>query len=373
MVDKKIKINLASICFYMFWMTLLIGKGMGYSSSDAVFRYMTFAVIPFAAFKLLLTHWYRRELVWCIFLNIIGLVVWIFSGEADILLTTIAITSCKNIDLYKLFKVSFWIKGLFFFIRTSLAIAGVIDKQIAYRWNADKIYDIRYALGYEQPNATHYTLFVIVALALLVYRKRMELFHYIILMIYNLYIYSYTLSRTGVAMISIILVLGYICGKRSGILVYKGVRFWGQYAYIVGATGSFLICFLFEKVEFLQSFGNLSSRFMTGTRVIKNNPLTLFGVSDVVTDFGYIAILYGSGIVVFGLFIVGMSLLLMRFAKYNLYMESIVLVAYAVYTLSESYSSSVLMNVGVFFLAWIIYPMNGKKLMGEQLLKTNER
>ena len=191
---------IASTFVYIYWLILLIGKGLGFSGADEIFRNMAIIAIPFVAIKLLISKWTKKDLIICISLNVLGILIWVFSKDADILLTTLSITACKDENLYNLLKVSFWIKGIMFVIVTSLAILGVTDMQLDPRYYSNTVFDVRYALGYGQPNTTQYTLFIIIVLAVLCYHKKMNIFHYSMLLIYSTFIYKYTNSRTGIIM-----------------------------------------------------------------------------------------------------------------------------------------------------------------------------
>lgn len=364
MTVKKIKMaSLASVCFYVFWITLMIGKGLGFNNENELFRYITVAVIPFIAVKFLLTHWEKREFIVCVALNVIGIAIWLTSKDAGILLTIITITACKDINIYKLFKVTLWIRGPMFFVRTTLGILGIIDIQYRPRYLSPNEYYVRYALGYGQANATHYTLFIIIALTLILYHKRMNIFHYAIVVAYDLFIYHYTNSRTALILSMLILVMTRIIDGRYSGLIKVVLRKFGKYAYIVGATCGFAICLLSDKLPASGAFGTMFSRFRTGGRVVSSNQLALFGTTGIVTDFGYIAILYGSGIIIFILFLVSMTFLFKRLEIRGRHIEQIVLIAYAIYTVLEAYTGSILMNMGLFFLTVLIYPHNEEKLL----------
>lgn len=366
MTVKKIEmVSLATVCFYIFWITLMIGKGLGFNNENELFRYITVAVIPFVAVKFLLTHWEKREFILCVVLNVIGIVIWVTSKDAGILLTIITITACKDINIYKLFKVTLWIRGPMFFVRTTLGILGIMDIQYKPRYVSPNEYVVRYALGYGQANATHYTLFIIIALILILYHKRMKFFHYAIVLAYDLFIYHYTNSRTALILSILILAMTRIIDGRYSGLIKAVLRKFGKYAYISGAACGLAVCLLSDKLPTSGAFGTMFSRFRTGGRVVNSNHLTLFGNTGIVTDFGYIAILYGSGIIIFLLFLVSMTILFKRLEKSGRYIEQIVLIVYAIYTVLEAYTGSILMNIGLFFLTVLIYPHNEKKLLLE--------
>jgi len=352
------KISIGTIAFYIFWIILLVGKGLGYTAGDQVFRIITWIAIIFAIVKLVCTQWTRNQLITCILLNLLGIFVWFSSGDSAVLLTTIAVTSLKNININKLLKTSFWIKGSIYVVRVTLAILGFADKQVLTRYFPDGTYTLRYSLGYQQPNTAHYLLFVIVALCILVYRNRLKLFHYILMMLGNFFIFSFTDSRAGLLMTSLLILLAFTSSGKSRNLIVRGIEAASGASYFICAVTSFLICFAVTKIEFLTTFGTLYSRFNTASTVITNNIIPLFGSPNITTDFGYINILYGYGLIVWFIYVFGNTKLTKVMRKNNMVLEQIVLMCYAIYTLAEAYSTSILMNLSLVYFASILYPTN---------------
>lgn len=354
--DYNKYIQIGKICYYIFWIILLIGKGLGYSSTYSGFKNMVWIAVVFALIKMLFTSWDTRDKVICVALNTLGICVWYFSGDAAVLLTIISITSIVGINIYKLFKISFWIKAIFFFVRTSLAIFGVIDSQKIYRYISEVNEGARYGLGYGHPNSTHYTLFIIVALGIIVYRDKLKFTHYILISVYNYLVFIYTDSKTGFILTMLLIMGSYLFGSKKIELLQKVIDVIGDKAYIIATLISFMICLLIDKLSYLRELGTLTARFMTAVDTIKNFSITLFGNTNVITDFGYINILYGNGIIVFLLFIIMNTLTMRTLKKNNLYIELWVFVCYAIYTLSEAYTISILMNPLMVLFSVIIFP-----------------
>lgn len=354
MIKKRYIVKKQDVCFYVFWILIMVGKGMGFTSDFKEFRYMALCALPFAFLKIILTRWTKKEILWSLFVGIIGVNVWLHSGEADILLTIASIIACKDIDPYKILRVSFWTRAVLYISRTSLAILGIIDIQKVT--NTRGTNDIRYALGYIHPNTAHYELFLITVLILLLWHRKMRLGHYLLISGYNLCIYHYTLSRTGVLMTFGVLILAYLADRKSGAFLRKLIKRFGEYAYIFIFAFSVIMCWLQDKLPVLRLLGTFSSRFYTGWQVMKNMPLSLFGMRGINTDLGIIFVLYGRGILIFLLLIGSMTLLLKIFRKNEMYVEEAVGISYAIYTIMESSVASVLLNITLIFLAWIIYP-----------------
>lgn len=356
-MKKTIRINIKAGLYYCFWVLLLVGKGLGYTSYDSAYRYMTWIAIAFIGGKLLLTNWGGgKELFITIGLNILGIANFAASKSPTALLTILAITGARNIDLAKLLKISFWIRGGMFLVRTFLATQGMLDAQLMYRYDKGMVI-ARYGLGYGQPNATHYMLFTILVLCILVYGKKLRFIHFAGLMVYNLHIYNYTLSRSGMLISAFLLIMCFLANRRNRLaaLCRSGLSVMSRWIFPVVAVLSFVICYLFAKVSWLKSFGSFSSRFATANRVILDNSMTFLGIPDITTDFAMINFFYCDGILLFVLFVAGYYYLLKRFKDQKYINLQLVCICYAIYSLSESYTDSVLMNVSLLFMVYLIY------------------
>lgn len=360
MWSKKFSVN--KVAFYMFWTILLVGKGLGYSARDPIFKSMTWGAILFAAFKLIITKWDKKSLFMVLILNLLGVIIFMKSKDAGPLLTIITITAAKDIDIRQLLKYSLWVKASLFVGRSSLAIIGVIDNQMSQFF--DSSYErIRYGLGFGQPNATHYNLFIIFALFVIVYGKKMKLLHYIMLTMYNFFIFRYTDSKTGMLLSSIMLITSYLIVKNEGRVLDRLLKLGTNKIYIILGVVSFIICWLFKEYSLFSNYGTLSSRFLTSSQIMSKHSLSLFGASGIDTDFGYIEILYAYGVPLFVIFLLINTALLNLLRTNKLYVETGVMLCYSIYTLSESYTMSILMNITLIFISFILYPKNKEQYL----------
>lgn len=354
-IRKNILINIGNSCFYFFWITLLVGKGWGYSSADDKFVGILLCTAPFILIKMALTNWNKAEFLWCIFLNFLGVVVWKCSGKADILLTMIAITACKDIRLSEIFKLTLIIKGGLFVLKSALAIFGIIENTTKSRMDLG-LHTFRYGLGYGNPNIAHYTFMIVIMLVLLLYHRKMKLIHYAILLVYNIYIFSYTDSRTAVTVVALCIILAYLLDKKKAIYFQNILCFVGQYAYFFALMLSLFIVLLFEKITFLRTLNTMSARFSTGHSIVTKNKLSLFGLPNLNSDLGYITTLYGSGVLVFALFIIGMTLLMIRLKKRHKYIEILLFSMIAGYHIMSNYNDSIAMNPLLLYVVIVLFP-----------------
>lgn len=355
---SKTEISITRLLFYIFWTLLLIGKGLGMTSANPAMVTITWVAIFFIIFKLLLSKWEKQELIATGVLLILGLAIFGKTRDAAVLLTIMAICASKDIDLKQLFKYSFWLKLLMFVTRTSLAIANVIDRQILIRYDSGDVHTIRYALGYGQPNATHYTLFVICVLLFLAYRN-LKTWIFVLFELYNIFIFSYTNSRTGFLMTSLLILCVWAIKSRT---VYRLFCFFGKplcYSYVMLAIFSFATPYFINKIlSRYAGLGTALSRLKTGTAVILNNTISLFGNGNVKTDFGFVFIGFQYGLIVLLIYIIANTILMKVFFKNEYYVEFFIMLIYAVYTMVESYSASILMNTSLILLSLLLYANN---------------
>lgn len=359
---NKLTISATKALFYIFWTVLLVGKGLGMTSENLAMVAITWVAIVFAIFKLITTKWKKQELVISGVLLIMGLLVFMKARDAAVLLTTISICAVKDIDLRELFRYSFWLKFGMFFVRTSLALANVMDQQVLVRNDSGDIHTVRYALGYGQPNATHYTLFVIYVLLFLSY-KNLKSWTFILLELYNVFIFSYTNSRTGFLMTTLLILCVWIIKSK---MIYKVFNSFGKplcYCYIVLAGLSFATPYFIDILMKYAGLGTFLERLKSGTIILTTNTLTLLGNGNIKTDYGFVFIGFQYGLIVLLVYIISNTALMRIFFKQQYYIEFFVVLIYAIYTIVESYSASVLMNTSLILLSILLYKNNKNMYM----------
>lgn len=331
---------------------LMIGKGLGFTGSSKELQNITYIAIIFLAIKLLYTPWRKNELLWCLILICYGLCNWIFSGYTGVFLSILTILGSKGVSRCKLFKMALYVRGALFVYMLSSALLGYRDMEANYRWAGGSQIMKRYSFGYGHPNAAHYAFFTLIVLFIIVRSRKLNFRHYVIVTVANIFVYRFTNSRTGLIMVFLLLtlVMIYNSGLKSGIGSYIS-----RNIYIILAFISMGIVYLYGTFSCLQHLGTLSSRFLTANNLLNTYSLTFFGIPDIETDFGYIAILYQSGLIAFLIFLTGNTILLKKALEESNFTIVSCLVTYGIYTMSESYSASILMNFMLIYMADFIF------------------
>ena len=342
----------SDLFFYIFWTILLIGKGFGFTNKDQIFVYMTYFSLVFAGLKLLFSTYTKKELLIISGLFILGFVVWRFSNSTSVFLTIITLSACKDMQIQKLLKYTFLVKLLLFVLVTSLAMCNFIDPGKVERIVNGVYLGERYCLGYGHPNTCQYTLFMIYILFAYTYKTKINMISITIMALYNYFIYKYTDSNTGFLMCNFLLVYMALQKTKIKTLINTVMYFVSDYIYIILVPISFVCCYLSTKMNLLNNLGTLSARFWTASNIVFNNPLNIFGSTVMDTDFGFIKILYSYGLIVLALYVFIHTYLLKKLKEKDMAIEYFSLVLMALYSLLESYSASILMNMTLFLILY---------------------
>lgn len=348
----KLKFNLKETCFYIFWFFLQLGKGLGLVASDKHFLLLVACGLPFAIGKLFLTKWTNRELLSCIAINLLGLATAIRSGTTTYLLSAFCITAVKDMDIKSVLKVNLYVRGPMFVLRTTMAILGYADMESYYRYE-NGIQTIRYALGYGNANTAQFELFMLIALAVYLYREKLLIYHYVIALFYSCFIFRYTDSRTPLVLTFVFVVGMFMLRYRC---VSKLVAYWADKSWYVVGIASLLGCISYVYIPAFRELGTFSSRFLTAVVTITGNRVPLFGMPGITTDLGYVYILYSAGLIMSVLFFVGVSKVL---RVKRLREDRVLLWAFiclAVFNMIEHYAYSVLSNGLLLYLSYAVYP-----------------
>ncbi len=366
-MDIYKKNSIEELLCYCALIMLFAIKGMGDISKSIPLKLILFVACLLLVTKLLVMNWTWRELVCTIYINLLGIIVWIFSGEYSIFITILVITSLKDINIKTALKICFWSAIIFFMIHMLLILIGIFDGELSY--SLDDGIRKRYGLGYGHANSAHSFVTTIIFLGILAYKDRLKISHYMLLGVFNLMIYQFTDSRTGMLLSLFGICSTYILYlvNKFNLIKYidiiiqnKFVKFFISNTFIIITILAFIMCWLYAKYGMFGKLGTLSSRFFNASRVIENNKITLFGQRNIDTDLGYVYILYKYGGVFWSSWLIAYSLLLRKIIENKLYIECMIVICFAIYSIIECFTGSILANITLIFISFLIYPNNLK-------------
>ena len=298
---KGIAVAKEELFYYLFIAITMGAKGIGLTGGQKIFTACMAAAYICLAVKLLLTEYTVREWILNLFLILLAFLIGRSSGETAALAAVGMIIGMKNVPLRRVMKAALLIWGSTFLFSVLRGIFlgdhGVVV--VHSKLGLGPI--IRYSLNYTHPNVLHVTYFIIMLLLLYVLSLRGRKLWLLsgLLFAGNLYIFLYSISYTGMIIVTFALALNLYFDARKRIS--KGERFlmncFVPFCIIFPLAGPFLL-----KGAAFDFFNKLlSTRFELVYFYFTDFMVSLFGTRTVIqsghltldSSFAYLLMYYG--------------------------------------------------------------------------------
>ncbi len=354
--DKKYLENM----FVLFILINTIFKGLGFENDSLLYLIgMAISFIPLLI-KIINTQYTKKEKYFIIFSLIIGFGSIISTEKPTLLVTILGIIGVKNVDINKLLKNMLNVRVTTFTITISLAILGIISKGEMVMWR-NGVMDVRTSLGYSHPNILHLSLFIIIALYIMCYYDKIKLKNYALLLLINVLFYGFSVSRTGFAVTSFLIIISYLSTlqrKKLNIIIKKSPK----YLFLFLLFMSIITGIFYSSSSIIQNLNViLNGRIAYSSFYLNNYDLSLFGSTlkkGAILDNSYILFVVQYGILGL-LYIMGMYVNLYKNIEKNKNISvSMVLLSIFVYIFTESFAINIFMN---FLLLYVTMPFSHEK------------
>lgn len=333
-------------------------KGIGLNNDSFFYQVLMIFGIIAVVIKLFLEKYQRRELLIVVIICSIGMANFILTRTPTLLLTCVCLSGMKGVNIDSLFKGMYYIRLITFISMIALSLTGIIENSIVQMWRNGN-FDTRYTLGFGHPNTLHISLFILLSLYIYLNFDKLDLKRYVFLFASNIYIYSFSKSRTGLMGCTILLLLC-IVSKSNRIhiksLLYKAPKI----TFLFMIAFSYVTAVLYGRLPILTLLNALlNNRIVYSSYFIQNYGLTLFGSNidsaSAILDSSYIAFLALYGIV--GFILIGIILFsVCKYVESQKDMKKIVLVlAYLIYIFTEGFGINIFMNIILLFFGSVLY------------------
>lgn len=359
----KINVRLDEVLYYLFLLFTMGAKGIGLTDGQRLFGICIFLAYSCIGLKLLITEYSLKE--WCINIALLLLTVLITknSGEKAAIAAVLIIIGMKNIPVKRALRVALNIWGITFIFSAFRGVLGFSEGVVVVHEKLGLGPIIRYSLGYTHPNVLHVTYFVIVMMLLYVIpiKGKKLWITAILLFIGNLYVFLYSISYTG-----LIIVTAFLC-----LTLYFNVRKEVTYLEKVLLEVFVLFCIIFPIVGPLIIKGRLfnffnkllSTRFQLVYYFFHNFKLSLFGTKTQTpsdahltldSSFAYLLMYYG--IIAFVLMVIVYMKVLHKYLKEDKRNETIIMVCTALAGITEQFLFNLsFKNITFFFIGDYLY------------------
>ena len=157
--------------------------------------------------KILLTRYSKKEFLLLTPLAILAMYNYTISGNIFCMYSILVIACLKDVNYSILFKI------LFYSTLCSVIFVGILSffnigspTQLTEDFGRGLI-ETRYCFGLYHPNIWHQAIGRCIIFACIAYYQNLNIVHLLILFVFNYFIYTMSVSRTGLIAISIVLIL----------------------------------------------------------------------------------------------------------------------------------------------------------------------
>lgn len=350
--------KLTSNTFFLIFLYLnVLCKGIGLDNNNNIYFLLLILGGIFLFFKLVTDKFKKTELVKIVLFLLIGLFSFIATKKATLLITCICIAGMKNIEIDKIFKGMLNIRFVTFIIMVILALCNIIDNKTISMWRNGGL-DVRYSLGFGHPNSLHLAFFILVSLYLYCRYEKIKPIEYIIWFGLNIFIYSYSGSRTGFILSILLLLLSLISKNKKieNILLKTPIPL--LFSILLFSFGTAI---MYNKIEFLDKLNSIfNGRFAYSNYYITHYGFSLFGeniLSDknALFDNGYIFLYIQYGLLG-ALMVLYFMLSVCKQIKCNKDIrKTIIVIVYIIYSFAESITPNIFMNIILLFYAGVLF------------------
>ena len=202
-IEKKL--TLEEALYFGFFILLSIVKGFGLYEGQKLFILLVVPALLCGGFKILLSSYTKRQWTVLILLLFLTGLVYVQSLEIGIFFIMFMILGMKNVSLQKIFRLGLWVWSVCAVILCLISFPRLEHTVYRVSQKLGLGYIFRWSLGFTHPNILHITYLTLCALILYELADKFNLKHFVILMGGNVLVFLYSISYTGFAIVTILL------------------------------------------------------------------------------------------------------------------------------------------------------------------------
>lgn len=340
----KMKTNLQEIAYFGFFGILLIAKGIGLYEGMPLFNICLVLAVLFLGCKLLLTDYTLKEWGIIVLFTLISFLAYRTTGEKAVIITVLTILGMKNIPVKRLLQFAFVIWTVTFYGMFLFHIADVTDACILAHNKFGLGFLLRYSMGFPHPNVFHISYFIWMALLLYLFpmKKRKLFVASCLLFGMNLFVFLYSVSITGFALVTVYLAFNLYLSVREKLNMLERILIQCVYP---GCVLVSIIPPLFFKGKLIDLLNKvLNTRMNIWNYYLTNFRPALFGTrvwspegATLSMDCSYLYLLYYYGIILFLCVSALFVYTIWRFTKENKKAELAIIIGMLIAGITEPY------------------------------------
>lgn len=339
--------------FCVFFFLMVCAKGIGLDSSDSVYLFMAIIAIPFWVLYVTSLSWSPATLRYAIMIFTIACITTLITRRTGIILSVMAMIAMKDVERERLMRwiLKVWaccMAMVLLCVRCGIILDRVVS-QNGKTWHG---------MGYSTGNTFHASVVILIILYMYVRKEKILYAELFLLFFTNLFVYQYSVSRTGLSIGTFSVVLDMalkLFRKRESFMK------WIMIGLTAGMSLVFSFSFLLPVMYNGDYWGRnlvsvlnraLTGRIQHGKTVLLSDSITLFGNPNEPSAFldnAYMFLLMTYGIIVTLMFciiyVLAVKSMIRRKDIYGIYVISL----FVFYGFMERFFINSFMNYSLLF------------------------
>lgn len=369
--NKRISLNYNTLVYFGFIVAIV-----KYAFASTIFRLphwcdISLMLVAISCFMLhiVLSRVKGKQFLFFVSSVVVAMGVYLCNGyDDDLLIVVLTVFALNKIELNRLVKYYTIIMVLFFILVVGHSLITRENIGIYAGFRFERGYEYRYTFGFIHPNSLQgMYMRMTCGLILTEWGKSNKRLKYILLEIINIILFSFSDSRTGFIVTTVVLIMAFFTDDIIRIFSKK------FFLYSMCFMGLGIIIFtliasvFYKKSELLRWISSLiNGRFDFANRFLDRYPVRMFGIdideyARILTlDCGIMNTLLHYGIVVFIVSILIYMIGIRRMWKKNYYIGMVVTGGYIMYSVLENVYFNPFTNLGLILCCYFVINYNNK-------------
>lgn len=336
-METKKKLTLEEALYFGFFILLSVVKGFGFYDGQKLFLLLIIPAFACALLKIFLSSYTGRQWFMQILLLLLTLLVYDRSREKGILFIMFMILGMKNISVKKVFYIGLRVWTLCAIVLSLASFTRLEDTIYRVHEKMGMGHIFRWSLGFTHPNILHITYLLLCAFIIYELDTRYRFKAFVLLMLGNALVFLYSVSFTGFAIVTILLVGElYVTLRPKFCFVEKA-------ALNLVLPCCLMISFVLPVIMYTSSFAGriqqlnflLNTRLWLAKQYLVPECMSLFGLKmseleqgSLAIDNSYVWGLVNYGIIPFALLMIAYLILLADYSRKQKTRELVMIVAF---------------------------------------------
>lgn len=334
--------------FFAFFIVLSVTKGFGFYEWQKAFILLIIPAFFFGLLKIIISRYTKRQRIIVLIMLVMTAVILYESGEVGILFVMFTILGMKNISVDKILRLGLWVWTVCAVLLSAASFFMIEHTVYRVDQKLGLGYIFRWSLGFTHPNTLHTTYFALCAYIIYELADRFGFKQFLLLMIGNVFVFFYSISYAGFAIVAILLAGGLYAAVRPRFCLLEKALINLMLPLFLYVSFAFpLMLYSSRRLQELNQL--LTTRIYLANIYLQPECLSPFGVRMsylsqirpyLSIDNSYIWALVHYGVIPFVLFILAYFVLIVDYSRKQKTKELLLIVCY----LGAGYMEPLLFN-----------------------------